>query len=182
MGCYWAVSPDSSQRRWRPVPGILLLTIVLLSCGYGPDSAHLPGGARSLSIGVIRNLTDAGELDVRLHRQLRRRFLRNPHIVLADSTRGNLLLDIKLISLTVTRGRDVSSTLVTSLSYRLAGEFSLRDARDGTLWRRNQPVDASATLNFDTATQENPAVQDEGLDDVLEAFAAKVERQVLTAF
>lgn len=156
--------------------------LFLGACGYGPDQARLPGDARSLAIGIIQNRTNAGELDVRLHSQLRRRLLRHPNIIVTSPDKSNLLLETRLNELRITRQRDVSSATVTSLSYTLLGDFSLRDQRNGNFWWHRQPVTAMASLNFNTPTLETPAVQDEALNDTLERFAEQLERHVLTAF
>jgi len=160
------------------VVGLLLLG----GCGYGPDQARLPGDAHSVAIGLIQNRTNAGELDVRLHSMLRQRLLRHPNIIVTSPDKSNLLLETRLNELRIVRQRDVSSATVTSLSYTLLGDFSLRDQRDGNLWWNRQPVTAVGSLNFNTPTLETPAVQDEALNDTLERFAEALERHILTAF
>ena len=169
--------------RYRPWwAGLAIWLLLLGACGYGPDQARLPGDARSLSIGIIQNRTNAGELDVRLHSMLRQRLLRHPNIIVTSPDKSNLLLETRLNELRIVRERDVSSATVTSLSYTLLGDFSLLDQRDGVYWWSRQPVTASAALNFNVPTLETPAVQDEALNDTLERFADQLERYILTAF
>ena len=155
---------------------------MLAACGYGPDRAGLPGNARTLGIAAIRNETFAGELDVRLQRELRRRFLRNPRIRVADAAASDLVLQVNLTELAVTRSRLISSATVTALTYSLTGNATLLDRRDSHKVFERLPVSSSATLNFDNATLETPAVSDQAVDDVVSAFAAMIEARILTTF
>ncbi|MBI3993347.1 MAG: hypothetical protein HY342_08735 [Candidatus Lambdaproteobacteria bacterium] len=182
-------SPHTQPRRrtaWRwpagPLSAALALALLLAACGYGPDRAGLPGDARTLGIAVIRNDTFAGELDVRLQRELRQRFLRNPRIRIADAADSDLVLSVNLTGLTITRTRLISSATVTALTYSLTGDATLLDQRDRRALFERERVSATSTLNFNTATLETPAVRDEAIDDVLGSLAASIEARILTTF
>lgn len=171
---------------WRPglcaAIGLAWCLVLAAGCGYRQDSPTLPGGARSLGIDVIHNQTFRGGVDVMLQKALRRLLLRNPALRLTSPVRGDLLLVVQLQDLTITRARSLTDTSISSLSYGLSGRMALYDNRDNAREVLSEDVSASAVLTFTRPVIETPSVQDEGLEDVIAAFAREVEARLYRSF
>ena len=151
-------------------------------CGYRMEGQGLPGNARSLGLGQINNLTFTGELDVRLRSELRRVLLRNPAFSLTSPEASELVMEINLTRLTVTRPLDVSDTDLSSLRYQLRGTMLLfrREPVKRRILRTR--LVARVRLDFDRAVMETPAVRDEIGEDVIIAFAELVEKALYRHF
>lgn len=171
------------------LPGVPLLAAALLAvallgagCGYRMETPTLPGNARSLGIGQIRNLTYTGELDVRLKNALRNQLLRNPGFLLTSPERSELVLEISLDELKVSRPLDVADTELSALVYRLRGTVTVYRMGPEKLEILKKRITAGSRLDFDIPVLETPAVRDEIRDDVIVAFAVKVEEALYQHF
>jgi len=177
-----------ARLRVRPPRAAVLALAVLLGallpagCGYEQARPGLPAGARSLAIGLVRNATYRGELDVLLHDALRQRLLRAPGVHLTTPARSDLLLVVELTELDVVRARNLDDTNLSSLTFRLKGRMALYDQRGEHRQLTAGPVTAASVLNFARPVIETPSVQDEGLEEVIGVFAAEVEARVFRFF
>jgi hypothetical protein len=160
--------------------GVLLA--LAAGCGYRVDTPRLPGNAGTLAIGVIRNRTFQGELDVRLQHRLRSLLLKHPGFELGPPDHSDLILDIELTQFRVVRGRDLASTNLTNVSFQLVGLVSVYDRRQSRYYVNRQPVNSTSRLDFDSPTVETPAIRDEGLEDAVSSFAIQVENLVFLTF
>ena len=158
--------------------GLLALLLGTMGCSYHVGSPRLPGNAGTLAIGVIRNRSFTGELDVRLQHRMRELLLKHPGVQLGPTDHSDLILDIELIQLQPVRSRDIASTNFTSVSYVLSGLVSLYDRRQGRYYYKRSQITVSSTLDFDTPTIETPAIRDEGIEDALNLFALQVENLI----
>ncbi len=172
-----------SLHRATGLPAAWLAAALLLAgCGYSMETRSLPDHAHSLSIGKVRNLTYTGELDVRVKQELRQKLLRNPALVLKSPKESDLVLDIDLDSLNVSRALDVSDTDLSSLLYSLSGGMTLYRPFPRKTVVLQRKVSASTRLNFNQAVIETPAVRDEITTDVILAFVAEIEHQLFQHF
>lgn len=162
--------------------GLLALLLGAVGCAYRLETPRLPGNAGTLFIGVIRNRTFAGELDVRLQHRLRELLLKHPGVELGPMDQSDLILDIELTVFRPVRGRDIASTNLTSVSYQLAGLVSVYDRRQGRYYFKRSPVSVVSVIDFDTPTIETPAIRDEGIEDALQSFALQVENLLFLTF
>jgi hypothetical protein len=151
-------------------------------CGYRVDTPRLPGNAGTLAIGVIRNRTFQGELDVRLQHRLRSLLLKHPGFELGAPDHSDLILDIELTQFRVVRARDLASVNLNSVSFQLVGLVSVYDRRQSRYYVNRQPVNSTSRLDFDAPTVETPAIRDEGLEDAVLSFATQVENLVFLTF
>ncbi len=151
-------------------------------CSYRLESPHLPNEAGTLGLAAVRNRTFTGELDVRLQHRLRSLLLRHPGFQIGQPEHADLVLDVELSDLNVIRARDLASTNLTSVSYRLVGFISLYDRRSSQYYFNRQPVVSTSHQDFDTPVTETPAIRDEGLDDAVEGFARQVEGMLFYTF
>jgi hypothetical protein len=160
------------------------LTALLLTgaCGYRMDTVGLPDNAKSLGIGQIRNYTYTGELDVRLKHELRRKLLRNPAFTLTSPEHSELVLEVSLTRLTVSRPLDVSDTDLSALLYRLRGSVSVFRTFPERRLVLKQRITTIVRLDFDRPVMETPAVRDEINEDVVIAFAAEIEQALFRHF
>ncbi len=173
------------QPRWAVLGALaaaVLPAVLAAGCGYSLDSPRLPDNAGTLAISAIRNQTTTGELDIRLQHLVRARMLRHASLDLVPIERSDMSVEILLADLAITRARSLTSTTVSSITYALRGDVSLLDRRSATYHFYKQPVTSQYSLNFDTPVVETPAIRDEGLTGVLDAFAQRVETLVLLSF
>jgi hypothetical protein len=161
---------------------LLCLASALAGCGYHLDSPHLPNEAGTLSFAPIRNQSSTGELDIRLQDLLRARLVRHSNVNLVPVTRSDVSLTITLIDLRISRATDLTTTSVSSINYDLRGEVSLLDRRSGSYYFYRYPVAVTSRVDFDTPVVETPAIRDEGLTGILDAFSKRVETLVLLDF
>jgi len=179
------VRPDPAKR--RQLQSVWLLTAVLLAallgaCGYHQDVPHLPGGAHTLTLRRITNLTDTGELDVRLRTALQQRLAQQAHIRLQPPERSALALSIELSSFTLNRVLDPAITTERSFVYTLTGRVTLTDLRNGRTYIAGEALTASVTRLYAPDVQETPAIRDEGLNDAVAAFAEQVQQRIQRTF
>lgn len=160
----------------------LLLVLLFIGCGYRQDVPVLPAGARTIAIGAINNLTAMGELDVRLRALLQRDLLRRRHVAILAVERSDLVISVDLTALTITRVLDPAITTDRSFAYALSGRVTLTDQRTGQQLVSGRGVTASVTRLYAPEVRETPAIRDEGLNDVLAAFAEQVQREVFLVF
>ena len=151
-------------------------------CGYRMETAKLPDNAESLGIGTIRNLTYKGELDIRLKNILRRRLLRNPAISVISPDRSQLILEIDLKKLIISRTQDVSDTDITSFGYTLKGEMQIIRAGPEKKVVLKKNIVAISVLSFNQPVIETPAVIDDAANEVMIIFAKKVEQGMFIHF
>ena len=151
-------------------------------CGYRMETAKLPDNAESLGIGTIRNLTYTGELDIRLKNLLRRRLLRNPAFSVISPDRSQLILEIELKELIISRTQDVSDTDITSFGYTLKGEMQIIRAGPERIVVLKKNVEAKSVLSFNQPVVETPAVIDDAAHEVMIIFAEKVEEGIFINF
>lgn len=151
-------------------------------CGYRVDTPRLPGNAGTLAIGVIRNRTFQGELDVRLQHRLRSLLLKHPGFELGPPDHSDLILDIELTQFRTVRARDLASVNLNSVTFQLVGLVSVYDRRQSRYYVNRQPVSSTSRLDFDAPTVETPAIRDEGLEDAVLSFATQVENLVFLTF
>ena len=164
------------------VASLLMVSLLAVGCGYRQERPGLPAGARSLGLSPVKNLTGSGELDVRLQALLKRRFSGHANIRLRDPGKSDLRLHIDLTRFETTRRLDPALALNRVFGYRLQGTLTLFDARNGKALIAKYPLSASVRRYYADTVVETPAIRDEGLSDVLKAFADKVERRVLLVF
>ena len=169
---------------WHPGPGItglrvlclLALGVALLgACGYQNESIRLPADARLVALGTIRNFTYTAELDVRVREALQQRLMANSAVRLVPRLQADLVLDIDIRNIGIDRGRDLSSSSVGRLVYILNSTASLSDRRNGKTLIKEQPVNASARLDFDQAVLDTPAVRDLILSHLMTSFSSEIE-------
>jgi hypothetical protein len=175
-------TPRSAGARRFGAPGcaIALATLVALAgCGYEQNRPRLPGKAERLTIGLVQNRTYTGELDVRVREEIRNRLLLNGAVVLTSPERSELTLELDLNKLDIVRARDLTNTAVSSLSFVLTGRMVVADTRDPNHRYVNEAVVVTTSLNFDRPVLETPSVRDEGIGDLVRAFAKEVELRLL---
>ena len=162
----------------------LALAAWLSACGYSMDSPGLPAQHRTLAVNTIRNATFTAELDVRLQRELRRLLFRDAGIHVVPQSGTDLVLQIEVSEIRVSRRRSVDDTSVGQLTYNLNGLVSLREISSGRFLISRRAIAANSRLDFDeeAETLETPAVRDEGLNDAIELFAARVVDALLVDF
>ncbi len=179
---------DDTPPRRRAIRGLalrwagLLPVLLFTGCGYRQDVSVLPAGARTIAIGAINNLTAMGELDVRLRALLQRDLLRRRHVQILAVERSDLVISVDLTALTITRVLDPAITTDRSFAYVLSGRVTLTDQRTGQQLVSGRGVTASVTRLYAPEVRETPAIRDEGLNDVLDAFAEQVGREVFLVF
>jgi len=139
----------------------------------------LPANAHTLALGVVANHTTQPNLDVVMQRQLRHAALRDPNLRLTATQQGDLVVEVDLTRLDVSRFRDLTSTNSFAYSYNLAATVTLRDNRTQKVLLLNQPVTAMARLDFTESTAETPAVQNQGLDEATRNLAQQILDLVL---
>lgn len=171
-------------RARRAVAWVLGAALALATgaCGYHQDVPHLPGGAHTLTLQRVANLTDTGELDVRLRVLLQQRFSQQAHVRLEPAHESALGLSIDLSQLTVTRVVDPALTPEPTYSYTLTGQITLADLRTGHKYADHQTIVVSVRRIYPPAQLETPAVRDDGVNAVLDAFAQQVQQQVEDTF
>jgi len=176
-----------AARGGRP-SGLLALGVVMLvllapgGCGYHADVPALPGGAHELNLQRIDNLTDMGELDVRLRAELERRFSHMAHVRLVPAERSALALHIALVNLRIDRSLDPAISAERSFAFTLNGTLTLTDLRTGRALISGAPVSAQVVRLHDPSVLETPAIRDEGLNDVVARFAEEVEQRLFRTF
>lgn len=171
----------------------------MAGCGYHMESLHLPGHARSLGLGPVYNRTYQGELDYRLTNQLRTRFLQEAYTDLVSPETSDLVLEVELVDFQITRYRNLTSLAGTqggsstgslaagsapfTINFTVSGTLTLRDNRENIIRMDHIPVSGTSSLSFDAAdTLETPAVKNQGVDQALADIAARIVRQVFTAY
>lgn len=157
----------------------LAAALALAGCGYEQNRPRLPGKAERLTIGLVQNRTYTGELDVRLREEIRKRLLLNDAVVLTSPEQSELTLELDLNRLDITRTRDLSNTNVSGLTFALTGRMVVVATRDRTRRYMNEPIAVTTSLSFDRPVIETPSVRDEGISDLLRAFAREVELRLL---
>ena len=161
---------------------ILLVGILPSACGYSQEVPALPAAARSIAVGQVANLTGTGELDVRLRGLLQKRLRRHAHVAIVPAARSDLLLSVQVAKFSITRVIDPAVSADRSFGFRLSGRMTLTDQRNGKDLIANKRIAASVGRLHSPTVRESPAIRDEGVNDVLDAFAAEVEKQVLQSF
>ena len=155
--------------------------MTLGACGYHAATPGLPGGEQALEIAPVANETATGELDLRLRVRLRRRLLAHPAIRPPASEGEGLSLRVRLTRHELERQQSRGGLLTRV--HTLRGTMSLTRRRDDVYLRRNLPVQVRIErVDTSPGGVETPAALDPGTDDVLDAFAAEVERQVFLNF
>ena len=162
--------------------GALVLGIMVAGCGYHMDKPRLPGGARNLSVAVIRNQTFTGEVDVRLQRELRRLLFRDAGIHVTPLEQSQLSLEISIRKLEIIRRTSLQDTSVTSLGYSLSGKISLIDTDTGDVLIDEYPITTAIQLAFSEAQLETPAIRNEVLTDALQEFSQLIVDRLLLNF
>lgn len=170
------------RRRGAGLWAVVLAVLWVGGCGYGGDPARLPGNAASLAIGAVRNLTYTGELDLRLIGALRARLSNNPSFLLGPPEQSELVLEVELKELRVSRARAVSSTNLTSMTSVLTGRIVLRHQGPGGRAILQQDISASSVLIFAESIVMTPAVKEQATDRVVAAFAERVEERLYSHF
>ena len=163
------------------VTGLLGAALLLSACGYNQDVPTLPGGAKSIYVAPVQNLTDMGELDVRLQALLRRRLLRHSHVAVNTAGAADLVLSVTLTRFSIQRSLDTALGSERTFAYGLTGRMKLSGHPTGGNLA-NRVLSARVTHYHDSATLETPAVRDAGIEDVLEAFVDQVERALFSSF
>jgi hypothetical protein len=151
-------------------------------CGYHQDVPALPGGAHTLALQRVANLTDTGELDVRLRALLQQRLAQQAHVRVLPPERSALGLSLALDAFAIDRALDPAITSDRSFQYSLNGRMTLIELSSGRKLIDNEAVSASVQRLYAPAVQETPAIRDEGINDVLAAFAEAVERRLFRTF
>ncbi len=173
-------------RRWPTalLAAALLAAAVALpgGCGYAPDVPRLPAGAHSVGVARVANLTDTGELDVRLHRMLLRALQQRASVQLLPPERAALTVEVTLTTFTITRTLDPTITTDRSFGFALSGTVTVTDQRTRRRLITDHPLSAAVTRLHAPTVLETPAIRDEGTNDVLAAFAVQVERLLFTTF
>ena len=170
-------------RATRLAAAFALLALPLLAgCGYHQDVPALPGGAHELTVQRIANLTDMGELDVRLRAQLERRLAQMAHVRLVAPERSSLALSIALLRLTIDRSLDPAISTERTFLYSLSGTLTLTDLRTGRPVINSEAISVQVTRLYAPTVRETPAIRDEGLNDVLARFAEVVEQRLFRTF
>jgi hypothetical protein len=113
---------------------------------------------------------------------LKRRFSGHANIRLRDPGKSDLELRIDLTRFETTRALDPAIASDRVFGYRLQGLLTLFDARTGRALISRHPLSVSVRRYHAETVVETTAIRDEGLTDVLKAFADQVERRVLLAF
>ncbi len=183
--CQPCSRPHAVPRR-ALLPAVLLAAglglLALGGCGYHQDVPALPGGAHDLTLQRIANLTDMGELDVRLRAQLERRLAQMAHVRLVAPERSALALSISLISLTIDRSLDLAITADRTFLYSLSGSLTLTDQRTGRNVISAERINVQVSRLYAPTVRETPAIRDEGLNDVVARFAEEVEQRLFRSF
>lgn len=151
-------------------------------CGYQMESPRLPNDRHSIGVEPVYNRTYEAELDVRMQEELRRRLYRDPAIRVTPPERSELVLNVELQDLTLSRSRSLDSTDIRAITLSLRGVMSLRDAASGELIYDRQPVAVSSRYDLPDSALETPAVRDDALSTVLTDFADQIVRQLLLTF
>lgn len=154
---------------------------VLNGCGYSQDVPTLPAGAKSIFVAPVQNLTEMGELDVRLQALLRRRLLRQAHVAVNTADDADLVLSVSLTSFSIQRTLDPAQNTLRSFVFALSGRMRLSEFRTKRSLADSIHT-ARVTRYHEAATLETTAVRDEGIEDVLEAFVDQVERALFNSF
>ena len=162
--------------------GLFVVGLAVAGCGYRQEVPRLPDNATSVGIGSVKNLTSTGQLDVLLKTALIRQLSRNPALFLTGGERSQLILDIELSRLDVSRARSVSNAEISSLAFGLQGKMNLIRRVDGKAIISNAGIGANTHLDFDLQVIETPALRDEGINDLVIAFARAVEARLTTHF
>lgn len=166
----------------RILPLAASMIILLTGCGYSPYNPTLPQGGEKLALGKIENLTLNGELDVRLRRALMTRLHRNPNLRMVAPESSEQILGIKLTRLDVSRTVQTANTDFKVITYSLNGSLWLQRSHDGGHLLKNVGISVNSQVVFPVATLETPAVRDEGLEKVVNAFAKAVETKLFQGF
>ncbi|MEE8435954.1 MAG: hypothetical protein V3S64_14310 [bacterium] len=164
------------------VVSLLAASLLAVGCGYRQERPGLPAGARSLGLAPVNNLTGFGELDVRLHALLKRRFSGHANIRLRNPGKSDLELRIDLTGFKTTRVLDPAVGSDRVFGYSLRGSLTLIDARNGKELISRYSLAASVRRYHAGTVVETTAIRDEGIAGVLKAFADLVERRVLLVF
>lgn len=160
----------------------LFALIGLAACGYHQDIPVLPGGGHSLALERIENLTDMGELDVRLRTQLERRLAQQANVRVLPPERSALSLSLTLDTFALDRVLDPAITSDRSFLYTLTGRMTLTELSSGRKLIDNVPVTAQVQRLYTPTMLETPAIRDEGTNDVVAAFASEVETRLFRWF
>lgn len=166
----------------RALAVLALVAGLAPGCGYHQDVPHLPGRAHTVALERVNNLTDTAELDVRLRVLLQQRLSRQAYVHLEPAHRSELGLTVDLQDLSVTRAIDPARGTVPSVSYALSGLITLVDLRTGHTYIDQEPIKVAVNRVYSATQLETPAVQDDGVNAVLEAFAKQVQEQIGNTF
>jgi len=154
----------------------------LAACGYRQDVPTLPGGANALHLQRVTNLTDTGELDVRLRAEMERRFSQQAHLRLTASERSALALGVVLYNFKIDRSLDPAINAERTFFYSLSGAMTLTDQRTGRKLIDGASIHVEVFRLYAPSVRETPAIRDEGLNDVLARFAEEVEKRLIRTF
>ncbi|MCH7476625.1 MAG: hypothetical protein IIA14_00810 [SAR324 cluster bacterium] len=162
--------------------GLFVVGLAVAGCGYRQEVPRLPDKATSIGIGSVKNRTATGQLDVLLKTALIRQLSRNPAFFLTGGERSQLILEIDLSRLDVSRARSVSNPEISSLAFTLRGKMKLIRRADGKAIFSGASISANTHLDFDLPVIETPALRDEGINDLVTAFARAVEERLTNHF
>ena len=155
---------------------------MLAACGYRADVPTLPGGAPSLTLAPVRNETAQVGLDILLGQRLREGLMRRPAVRPPSGPEDGVELDIRLTRFTITRQELAQQGGLVRRVYDLRGQITVRDRRLLNTLIDGETVAARIERHDRATAPETAALVDQGIADVVDAFAQRVEQRLFRSF
>ena len=157
-----------------------LVALLGVACGaYQPLEPRLPGQARSLALGPVRNLTPEPELDLRFKQSLRWHLAAQPQVQLRNPGWAELFLEVTLLRFQIQSDRGTTASEATKFSLLLEAEYSLTDQREDKILHAKQRVRVSGNVEVSARTLENPAIRDRAVEKAVDDLSRALIRRIL---
>ena len=159
---------------------------LFLGCGYHLEGSNpvLPEQAQTIAINPIQNQTFQAGLDTSLMVHLRQKLRNNSSVRLVTPSEADLLLEIKLTTLTKDQTSVAKEGQQSELTLSLTGSVSLENRKTRqTLWQTQ--TTAQSTIFYERQEQATGLTTfsiNKGMEDVTLHFAEKVYEKIFVNF
>ena len=162
---------------------IFLITTLLVwfsipGCGYEVERPGLPGGASSISLGIIQNKTQQGGIDVKLKTFLRQAISSQSGFDVRDQQSSDTILEVTINSFNASRAIDITNTNISNLTYHLTGAMRLVDNRYSKEVLIDTSFNVVSTVIFSDFALETPAIRQSAMETLLQKVADQILQQI----